>query len=443
MASRVTDELSEPEVERAIPLNESSEEARRGDDVAFGRPFWLTYVANCSMMVAISLLFRYADFVKSLGGDELNVGWIVGVGMVGSLAMRLAQGVGIDRYGPRAVWLVSSVMFIAGCLAHLLVTRLDTPFIFLARITYQTAIAGFFGASITYISGKAPVARMAEVIGSLGTSGFLGMVVGPALGDALLGGGKVTRPMIDRMFLCAAGIAALGFVASWFATRGHPPPARKSGPKPWSVVRRHQPGALLLVGVAMGFGLGLPGNFLSPFAQELRVDRIAFFFWIYAPMAFTTRVALRRFPDRVGIRPMILIGVAFLVSSMLSFLWVREAWHFALPALLMAVSHAMLFPSVVAGGSGEFPVEYRGLGTTLVLSMIDLGSLIGPPTVGRIVEYSREHDLAPYPTMFVIVAGILGLLGAIYAFSSRGETTEPEGGASADDRSETVEIRNA
>ena len=43
-------------------------------------------------------LFRYADFVTCLGGSEYELGWIVGVGMLGSIAMRIFQGVGIDRY---------------------------------------------------------------------------------------------------------------------------------------------------------------------------------------------------------------------------------------------------------------------------------------------------------------------------------------------------------
>ena len=94
-------------------------QAARVEAAAFGRPFWLTYGANFLLMVAVSLLYRYGDFVNYLGGNEVNLGWIIAVGMIGSLAMRLGQGVGIDAYGPRKIWLVSSVMFILACIAHL------------------------------------------------------------------------------------------------------------------------------------------------------------------------------------------------------------------------------------------------------------------------------------------------------------------------------------
>src|SRR5437016_6297132 len=71
----------------------------------YGRAFWLSYLALTSLMVAVSLMYRYADFITFLGGTELELGVVVGVGMVGSLLMRLAQGVGIDRYGSRHIWI--------------------------------------------------------------------------------------------------------------------------------------------------------------------------------------------------------------------------------------------------------------------------------------------------------------------------------------------------
>ncbi|HQU42309.1 MAG TPA: hypothetical protein PK867_05830, partial [Pirellulales bacterium] len=59
------------------------------DGAAFGAPFWFTYAANTSTMVAVSLLYRYGDFVSFMGGNEVDLGWIVAAGMVGSLLMRL------------------------------------------------------------------------------------------------------------------------------------------------------------------------------------------------------------------------------------------------------------------------------------------------------------------------------------------------------------------
>lgn len=388
-------------------------------DRAFGRHFWITYAANSCMMVAVSLLYRYADFVSYLGGKEGVLGGIVGAGMVGSLLVRLAQGKGIDTYGPRQIWLWSSALFVASCLAHLTVQSADGALIYALRILMQTALAGFYGASITYISGRAPVGRMAEVIGTLGTSGFVGMIVGSKLGDWVFGTQKVTRVQVDRMFLLAACMGCISIVLAWFATRGQLPPQRRRRVPMFRILHRYHPGMILLVAVAMGFGLGLPATFVTAYAREVNIPKIAVFFGVYPFVGFVTRLAIARLPERLGIRPMILAGLANLVLGMLLFLTVRSEYQFVFPALFMGIAHACLFPSVVAGGSGAFPIRYRGLGTTLVLAMFDLGNLVGAPAVGTFLEVARKSKLSAYPTMFVGVAIILGLVAGAYALASR------------------------
>ncbi|MHB8902161.1 MAG: MFS transporter, partial [Thermoguttaceae bacterium] len=146
-------------------------------------PFWNAYVANFLVMCSVALLFRYADFVTVLGGGELELGWIVGVGMVGSLLARLSLGSLIDRRGARRVWLGALGLLIACSAAHLLVSTCRGPLIYLLRILYCCSLAGIFGASMTFIAGRAPLARMAEMFGMLGTSGFVGTIVGTQLGD--------------------------------------------------------------------------------------------------------------------------------------------------------------------------------------------------------------------------------------------------------------------
>ena len=91
-----------PSKRHGLPETPLERESRPAEvHFAYGRPFWMAYTSNWLLMVGVSLLFRYADFVTLLGGTEFHLGWIVGVGMVGSLAMRLSMGSCIDRYGSR------------------------------------------------------------------------------------------------------------------------------------------------------------------------------------------------------------------------------------------------------------------------------------------------------------------------------------------------------
>ena len=407
------------DTQRTRSTHSSRPAGPRPAGTAYGAPFWFAYVANTAVMIAVSLLFRYADFVNFLGGTEFNLGWIVGVGMVGSLLMRLLQGVGIDLYGARRVWLLSGFGLVLSCLGHLLIQHVDGPAIFVMRILLNTSIAGMFGASITYISSRAPAARMAEMIGMLGTSGFVGMMIGPRLGDWLFDTATIQRRQLDGMFLLAAAVGAASLVLAAASTRGYRhPPRRKQPPMAW-LLRRYHPGPLLPVAVVMGFGLGLPGVFLRPFAVSLGINEIALFFMVYAPTAFLMRLATRRLPSRFGARPMVLTGLCCLILGTLLYLVVRSEWQLVMPAIVLGTAHALLFPSVVAGGSSGFPARYRGLATTLMLAMFDLGNLIGAPTVGIVLRYAGRAGLPRYPSMFLSVATLFTIVMLYYALAGR------------------------
>ncbi|HEX4149898.1 MAG TPA: MFS transporter [Pirellulales bacterium] len=394
----------------------SAEHTRPAARPSLRASFWFTYAANTSMMAAVSLLYRYADFVFSLGGTELRLGLIVGLGMIGSVLMRAFQGAGVDTYGARRIWLASSAMFVVSCLAHLLLTTAHSPAIFLLRIVWQTSVAGFFGASISYVAGRRSTVEAAEAIGTLGTSGFVGTVLGTSLGDRLLGAGLAHRSMFA--LAAAIGLGALFF--AWLATRAQQPPLRRRRPPLVWLLKRYHPGAVLLMGLAAGLGLGLPPIFLRPYALELGIGQLGTFFYPYMLVAFVTRLAIRKLPHWIGIRGMMLLGLANLVIGILLLVPVREAWHLYLPAVFLGVAHACMFPAVVAGGSTAFPARYRGLGTAVMLAMFDLGNCIGPPVFGAVWQLAAVCGWPPFASAFVVAGGLLVACGAVYIRMTRG-----------------------
>lgn len=397
-------------------MNCTASESALDGSATYGRAFWLTYASNLAIMVAICLLYRYADLVLHLGGDEFHLGWIVGTGMVGSLLMRLVMGRAIDHYGTRAVWLASTGGYVVACLGHLVVSRYDTPLIYALRMLYQTSVSGFFGASITHVSLRSSPAKMAEVVGTLGTSGFIGMILGPTLADAILGPGPVTVGQLQTAFLTAAALGCVSSFCGFLATRGelalpHSPPMALI-----PLLRRYRPSfSLLAITACVGMGIGLPGVFLRTYLEELHVPGISFFFWVYAVVAFVTRMSIRRLPERWGIPPMVLLGMAALVLATWGYLPVVARWQLVLPAVPLGVAHAFLFPAVMAGGSGPFPDRYRGLGTTLMLAMLDLGGVVGAPLAGGLLRLAKFQGWPRYPFTFVVLGLTFAAITAWYA----------------------------
>ena len=385
----------------------------------YGQAFWLAYLANALTMIAPSILVRYADFVTHLGGAEGQLGMIVGVGMVGSLIMRFGQGIGIDRLGARTIWLWSLVFLVVSLLAHCLIHSATSPAIFLIRILMQTSVAGIFGASITDISRRVPPARMAEIVGTLGTSGFIGILVGPQVADWICSGETIERGQLNQLFLTAACLVSVAFVAAWAATRGQAiKPVRRS-PNLFALMRRYHPGVVMLVAVAVGAGVSVPNTFLRTYAAEIQIAQIGLFFATYAITAFTVRMLTRRQFERRGNRVWVMWGLAAMACSMLLYLTVRTTWQLMIPGSMAGVAHALLFPALVAGGSTAFPPRYRGLGTTLMLGMFDTGALLGAPAVGGILHFARHFGFPAYPMMFCGVAFALTSIAIIFWFRTK------------------------
>ncbi len=309
---------------------------------------------------------------------------------------------------------------------------------------------------MTFVSMRTCNDRLAEMVGMLGTGGFVGIVAGTLVGDLLFGSVSIAAAQVAEMFIIAALLGLLALPFAWGATRGersacgvqgsgvsahrsspvphhsslitHPAFARpctnpRSGEPPTvrgessllAIVRRHSPGVILVIGVTMGMALGLPGTFLRSYAMEQGIPRIGLFFLVYCIVAVAVRVPTRRWTERFGARRIILLGMTGMTASIAIFPLVHSEWQLALPAVGFGCSHAILWPAVVAAGSVAFPPENRGLATVLLLAAWDLGLLIASPTVGVILEYSEPLGLPPYPTMFLSMAALLTLVTLWYA----------------------------
>ncbi|MDQ7012191.1 MAG: MFS transporter, partial [Mariprofundaceae bacterium] len=353
--------------------------------------FWLAYAANVALMTANALTFRFAELVAFLGGTEKTAGAIVSVGVVGALLVRLRLGQAIDRFGTRKLWLLSSLLFILGC-GMLLVWRQLSWEMYAARIAFSAGLAGMFTCSIVHIQNQVPPHRRTEVIGTLGSSGFVGMIAGTLLGDAIF----TALPEGDTKFAALFGGAmGLGMVYVAIVTLlthrdSHDPPQQM--PPALRLLFRYWPGCVVLAALMMGVSMSVTTVFLTRFVTYLlsvgsNVNGIATFFTAYAASAFVFRLATRQWSHSVGRHRMILAGLAGQCAGFCLFPHITSEWHFVIPAIACGWGHALLFPAVISLGAGAFPQEYRGIGTTLMLGFTEIGAMMSAPVLGGIIDY--------------------------------------------------------
>ena len=395
---------------------------------AYDRIFWLAYLSNGVTTLANAMLVRYSDFVVQLGGEERQLGLIVGCGMAGSVAVRMIQGESIDRWGAGRVWRLSILLYCVSLIAHLFLRSAYSPSIFLTRTLMQASLAGMFGSSITFVSLRVPPQRLAEIVGALGTSGFLGILVGPLISDALSLGrrgvavgshSQAAWTSAELMFVVAAAFAVVASATAWMATSGEAPPRPRRRPHFLQVTRRYFPLALAAASAAMGAGFSIPMTFLRPFSAEHGIGGVGLFFAIYAAIAFVARILSRSLFERHGNRPWILVGLGLLTASYLAYLPVVDTWQLAFPAALAGTAHALLFPSIMAAGTSAFPRRYLGVATSFVLAMFDLGTLLSSPLVGALLHTAKAVGWPAYEVAFGAAAATLGVTAVFVARATR------------------------
>ncbi len=375
----------------------------------YDRVFWFSYAANLMLVTGNAMTFRFAEFVKVFGGTEKTAGFIVGCGTTAALVSRVVLGQAIDRFGVRRSWLSVVSLFIVGCVLMALASSIS-PLLYAGRVSFAIGLAGMFTCSIFHVQNRAPVMRRTEVIGNLGSSGFLGMILGSQLCD-LWG-----RSFSDRF----EPVAAFGFVGGLgvmylllvliITARDEQVQPEKSVPA-HRLIFRFWPGPVAFAALAMGMYFIVPSVFLTRFSTHRGLGGISAYWTTYAVIAFLVRVRTRRWATTVGRHTMVLIGTLGYGAGFAMMPFVNEAWHFIFPACSCGFAHALLFPAVVSLGTEAFPPEYRGSGTTLVLGFFDLGGTIAAPILGAVIDY---YNGAGFQQMFLGSASVSVFIGGYY-----------------------------
>lgn len=395
----------------------------------YNRVFWLAYAANVSLVMANALTFRFAEFVAFLGGSERISGTIVSAGICGALLGRLMLGQAIDRYGVRLLWIVAAALFTAGNVMFLFCSELSWM-IYAARVCFALGLSAMFTCSIVHIQNQVPANRRTEIIASLGSSGFIGMIAGAQLGDWILNTIGSRESQFLALFGGAASLGVLYVAVVVYLTWGDGHDRPHETPAVHRLMFRYWPGWVMLVAVMMGIGFAVITVFLTRFATHHGLRGIGTFFTGYAGSAFIFRLSTRQWGETVGRHRMIVMGLCghWLGHWMLPF--VTSEWHFILPSIACGWGHALLFPAVISRGSGAFPIRYRGSGTTLVLGFFDIGSAISAPILGGIIDY---FDGAGFPQMFFTSGSCALVIAIVYALTAARRPDE-------DHREEEIEI---
>lgn len=382
--------------------------------------FIAAWIANLVIVTANVSTFIFAEWVALLAevnpatnvyNEELT-GRVIQYGLMASIVSRLFLGQFIDRFGVRRVWLLNSVLCLTGLAIFASLTQVSA-LLFIARIVFAIGIAGMFTSSMFHIQLCVPPERRTEFIGLLGSSGFIGMILGSQTADGLRWLAADQSVTAFRMiFLFAATMIVIYIVCVAIATsRDLPPDPSKARPNLLLLMKRYWPGSVMLVAISMGAAFSVPSIYLVRFMQSEGYGGISLYWSTYALIAFVLRLKTARLSSHIGRHRLILFGLAIQGLGLWSIVPITSGWQVVFSAFLCGFGHALLFPSIVSLGAGAFPLEYRGSGTNLTLGFFDCGIALSAPLLGRVIDLPQFQGKGFRP-MFA-VAGTLPLLVAV------------------------------
>jgi MFS family permease len=384
------------------------------------RPFALCFVANLLQGLAFNLFLHFPGFLKGLGADELQIGFISALTAVAAIALRPPTGRAMDRRGRRVVILVGGVVNVAAVSLYLSVETIG-PWLYFVRVAHGLAEALLFSSLFTYAADHVPAARRTEGLALFGVSGMLPISLAGTLGDWLL-----PRHGYPALFLCSLGLALASLLCSL--------PLR-DGPRPVS-----QPGApigfraalgqrdllpLWLLGTSFSVALTAFFIFIKTFVDTTGIGTVGGFFTAYTGSALALRLFLGWLPDRAGPKRVLVAALLALIVGFVALARAQSAFDVNLAGFLCGIGHGFTFPILFGLVVSRAPEANRGASLAIFTALFDLGLLLGGPAFGAVIERFG------YTAMFRTGAALTALGLAVFLLWERRLARERSSGHAA------------
>jgi MFS family permease len=367
-------------------------------------------VATLAFFVSAGIVLPIAPVYaeSSLGADALGVGVAIASFSVAALVMRPVVGWSSDRFGRRPLLIGGALLNVAALLVHLAAT--DLPSFIAARSLLGVGEGFYLVAALASGSDLAPPARRGEALSFLSLSLYLGVAIGPPIGEAVLAAASY-----GTVWIVAAVVAALAVVLTIVTPETAP---ARTGP---AVRGRLIHPAGLFPGLVILLGLwGMAGylTYLPLYARSIGLEGAGTPLALYALIVVALRVVGARVPDRFGAARVSGAALALSAVGLVVLGTIPSVAGLIAGTGIFAAGVAFTMPALLALAVSRVPAEERGrvVGTTTVF--LDIAFGVAPVALGIVA------DLAGYAEVF-LVSALLAAAGSALLVARRGSVAVP------------------
>ena len=360
----------------------------------FTRDFILGFFAYFFFLAAInSLVPTLPVYLTRSGSNEREIGLLIGILAVASLASRLFVGGALLKYRAKSVMMVGALGSVITFLAYIVFH----PFwpLFMVRLSQGVAWACIDTAAITSIISVIPLAYRARALGYFMLAPSLAMAMAAPFGMFL-----INQYSFIILFLSCAGLSLCTLFLYWKVTGQEVPiPGKETAACSNSFLNRK----IIAPAIASFLQLSVWGAvtaFFPLYAIQCGVTNPGLFFSAMAISMIAGRIFGGRILDNFNKEKILMTCFSTAIVALITLSLSRTLPMFIIVGSFWGIGAAFFLPVSMSYGF-EYAGTSDGAAVATFRAFSDLGLGIGPVVVGIIIP------LTGYRIMFLCLALIV------------------------------------
>ncbi len=304
--------------------------------------FTLATAANFFFFCNFSSFFLLPIYIKDLGGNEANIGFIMGSFGITSLGAIPFVAYLVDKYGRRRFMLFGYALMFVATLSYLFISQLS-PVFYLLRFVQGVSFAFSFTAASTFVTDYIPSEKRAEGLGIFSAFTIASYAIGPSLGELV-----IELFGFYSFFIYASFFSLIAFVLTIFIRDGNfIRSSDRYGLGFFRLIASKRYALILVSNLILAGGLGAILNFVATFLRSKGLA--AFYFFLTYTIAVTAvRIFGGRISDKLG-RKVIASPCLLAVSiSLAAMYFVESPLSAVLISLFFSIGYGFLYPTLSA-----------------------------------------------------------------------------------------------
>ena len=366
------------------------------------------------------------DYVHSLGGGAVLVGFAVGAPALTGAAGRPFGGRLADHHGPARIVIAGAIVMAVGVIPAFVHSL---GLLIASRLVVGAGEAAMMAATVLWLLRLAGPERRGRAMGHVGLANYAGLTVGPLLAQALSGEQHPSRVWFAAAVLPLVA-AASAMVLGRSPDRGVAPEPATEAPESDSGEQRSTLRATLRPGLGLmlvNFGYVAVLSFGAAAATEQGTRIASLVIPVFGVGVIASRTILAGIPDRFGAARTLIVAVSLEAVGLAGMATATRPPVAVFALVVMAIGQGLAVPSLGLVALASVPPNRHGRTAGAFFAYFDAGVGLGGPLVGLA---ARAAD--PAGGLFAAAGAVLAAAPVALLARARPSARERERGRSSE-----------